>query len=317
MLAAIAFVFATATAQGNAPSPSPSPARQSLSDAWWTGPMLAPGAGTLPRGHVLVEPYFFDVMSYGGYDANGKQQSTQHSHTFGNFTYLIFGIADRLSLGFTPTSTYTYVTNGTNSSSIGFGDLGVLLQYRLTQYTMEHKVPTTSIAVQENLPTGRFDNLGSNPTDGVGSGGYSTKVSLYSQTYAWLPNGRILRARLNLSHTFATPAAVRGVSVYGTGPGFIGTARPGNTFSVDAAAEYSITRNWVVASDLVYTHSGNTHVGGTATFDSGDSQSWAVAPGIEYNWTPNVGILFAVRAYPAGKNTGASITPAIAINIVH
>jgi len=40
-------------------------ADQSRDDAWWTGPMLAPSAATLPQGHVLVEPYLFNVMSYG------------------------------------------------------------------------------------------------------------------------------------------------------------------------------------------------------------------------------------------------------------
>ena len=29
--------------------------RQSLNDAWFTGPMLAPSASTLPRGHLLIQ----------------------------------------------------------------------------------------------------------------------------------------------------------------------------------------------------------------------------------------------------------------------
>ena len=46
--------------------------------------------------------------------------------------------------------------------------------------------------------------------------------------------------------------------------------------------------------------------------------AWTDNPeGIYANFNPNVGVLFAMRAYPAGKNSGASITPAIAINIVH
>src|SRR5437763_7450950 len=36
---------------------------QSRGDAWWTGPMLAPSVATLPSGHMLIEPYLFDVMS--------------------------------------------------------------------------------------------------------------------------------------------------------------------------------------------------------------------------------------------------------------
>ena len=37
--------------------------RQSLSDAWWTGPLVANSAGALPQGHVLIEPYLYDVRS--------------------------------------------------------------------------------------------------------------------------------------------------------------------------------------------------------------------------------------------------------------
>ena len=37
--------------------------RQSLDDAWWTGPIIANSAVTLPQGHVLIEPYLFDVIS--------------------------------------------------------------------------------------------------------------------------------------------------------------------------------------------------------------------------------------------------------------
>ena len=36
---------------------------QSRADAWWTGPMLAPNAATLPRGYALLEPYLFDIIT--------------------------------------------------------------------------------------------------------------------------------------------------------------------------------------------------------------------------------------------------------------
>jgi hypothetical protein len=55
-----------------------SPARQSLYDAWWTGPMLANSAATLPRGHYLIEPYVYDV-------------SSPHSDGFGSLTYMLYG----------------------------------------------------------------------------------------------------------------------------------------------------------------------------------------------------------------------------------
>jgi len=58
-------------------SPPSSVVRQSLDDAWWTGPMLAPSAATLPRGHFLIEPYFYDVIAAhsNGFPSNWARSS--------------------------------------------------------------------------------------------------------------------------------------------------------------------------------------------------------------------------------------------------
>jgi hypothetical protein len=301
-----------------APTPSPSPApsrRQSLDDAWWTGPLLAPSGNTLPPGHVLVEPYVFDVIQYGAYNASGATVGAQHQNGFGNLTYVIYGVANRFNVGVLPIFGYTQVSSGPSSSNIGMGDLGIMAQYRLTPDSWLTKV---SFNVQETLPTGAYDHLGNDPNNGFGSGVYTTKLSLYSQTYAWMPNGRILRLRLNLSQAFSSTASVSGVSVYGTGSGFSGTVQPGSTFTLDGAGEYSITRNWVLASDIVYGSSGNTTLtNGSGVTSLGTSQSWAFAPACEYNWNGNIGIIAGVRWFFAGRNTAASLTPVFAINYVH
>jgi hypothetical protein len=309
-------VTATAGRAQSLPSPSPTPSqRQSLDDAWWTGPLLAPGAGTLPRGHILVEPYVYDVMQYGSYDRNGTLQAAQHQNGFGNLTYIIYGLVKRFSVGLIPTFGYTKVSSGPSSSNIGMGDLGVLAQYRLTPDTWLAKA---SLAIQETFPTGAYENLGGNPNNGFGSGVYNTKVSLYTQTLAWMPNGRILRLRLNLSQSFSSHGSLSGVSVYGTGTDFSGTVVPGNTFTVDAAGEYSITRNWVFATDLVHGTTGDTLIeGGGIVNHLGWSNSFAFAPAFEYNWSPAIGIIAGVRLFPAGHNTSASVTPVFAINYVH
>ena len=280
--------------------------------------MLAPSAGTLPRGHILVEPYVYDVIQYASYSGHGSVTPAPHANGFGSLTYIIYGLTDRLSVGSIPTFGYDTSAGAPSSNGIGFGDLGVLAQYRLLTYHTGSWIPTTSVAVQETLPTGQYNNLGDRPNNGFGSGVYSTKISLYTQTYAWMASGRVLRLRLNFSQTFAGSATVHGASVYGTAGGFAGLAQPGNTTSIDAAGEYSITRNWVVASDLVYMYTGNTMLSGANGITNlGDNHSLAFAPAIEYNWTANAGILFGVRFFPAGRNTAASITPAIAINMVH
>src|SRR5262249_41385755 len=144
--------------------------------------------------------------------------------------------------------------------------------------------------------------LGDRPADGLGAGAYSTTLNLFSQHYFWMPNGRILRTRLDLSYTLSGSASVRDASVYGTEAGFRGRARPGNSTLVDAALEYSMTRNWVLALDVAYEHDANTHVWGTnfagtglastpLDFNSGAGHTWSLAPAIEYNFNSRVGII--------------------------
>jgi len=306
-------------------SPPSTIPRQALDDAWWTGPLLAPNASTLPKGHLLVEPYRFDVIRYGHFDGEGNRRSVPRAHGFGSLTYVLYGLVDRFTVGMIPVAGYNTVSGEPSSSGVGLGDLTLNAQYRLTLFQGGGWTPTTSFVVQETFPTGRYDRLGDRPSDGMGAGAYTTTLSLYSQTYFWLPNGRILRMRLDVSGGFSSSANIQGVSVYGTGEGFQGHARPGDSFLADASAEYSLTRSWVLALDIFFRHDANTRVTGhnvldptlpIVQFDTGSSHALGFAPAIEYSWKSNLGVIFGVRVIPAGRNTSATITPAVAINMV-
>ena len=269
-----------------------------LGDAWWTGPMLAPSAGTLPPGHWLVEPYVYDIK-------------TAHEDSYGSRAYVIYGLLDRFSVGVIPIL-------GLNSG-IGFGDLTAQAQYRLTQFQPGSWVPTMSVVVQETFPTGTYDRLGTHVGNALGAGAYSTTLGFYSQTYFWMPNGRILRVRLDLSQViYTTDAHVVDASVYGTGPGFLGHALPGLSSSADLAAEYSMTQRWVLALDAAYGWNGDTRVeGANVHLRTGWSESLALAPAVEYNMSSRVGVLLGVRFIDIGHNTTNSISPALAVNMVY
>ncbi|MEP6620136.1 MAG: transporter [bacterium] len=288
-------------------------ARQSRDDAWWTGPMMANSAGTLPRGHVLVEPYFYRV-------------SSPHSTTIGSSAYVLYGLTDRFTAGFIPVVGSSRVDGSAQRSAMGVGDFTGLVQYGLTQYHEGSWMPAIGIGAQQSFPTGKYDQLGDKPSDGRGSGAYTTTLTLNTQTYFWMPNGRILRMRANAWQTFSSGANVQDASVYGTAPGFRGRALPGSSINGDVAWEYSLTRNWVLALDLLGASTRSTRVTGSNIQDptgtqhqteSGSSRMFGFAPAIEYNWTPNVGVLFGTRVITANATTSASITPAIAINFVH
>ncbi len=332
VLAAIAIAHASPAPDNPGPADtpaSPSATRQSRDDAWWTGPLLAASAGTLAPGHFLIEPYVFDAIPRGQYDNDGNRHGGPHSNNFGSQSYVLYGLTDRVGVGFIPRFGFSKLSEGKDSSKVGIGDLTLQGQYGLTRFEEGSWIPSTALVFQETLPTGKYDRLGDRPADGHGSGVYSTTLAVYSQYFFWMPNGRILRTRLDLSFSIAGSAEVRDVSVYGTDEGFRGRARPGNVAVADAAWEYSVTRNWVLALDVVYERDANTHVHGfdfpssagaapaaLIELNSGSGHTWSIAPAIEYNFNSRVGVIAGAKLTVAGRNATALVIPVAAVNIV-
>jgi hypothetical protein len=332
LLAAAGFVNANPTPENPGPADAPREAtagRQSRDDAWWTGPLLAASPVTLPPGHVLIEPYVYDVIPRGYYDNDGKRHTAPHSNNFGSQSYVLYGLFDGLSVGGIPRIGFNDPSQGRSSSKVGIGDLTLQASYGLTRFQEGTWIPSTAFVLQETLPTGKYDRLGDRPADGLGAGAYSTSLALYSQYYFWMPNGRILRTRLDVAYTISGSAGVRDVSVYGTGEGFKGRVRPGNSTVIDAAWEYSVTRNWVLALDVEYARYSNTHVWGVypqntglgpaptqVELNSGPGHTWSLAPAIEYNFNSRVGIIAGAKLTTAGRNATALIIPVAAVNIV-
>lgn len=287
--------------------------RQSRDDAWWTGPMLANSADTLPRGHVLVEPYLYDVTS-DGVDAWGSR------------AYVLYGLTDELTVGAIPIVGYNAVHGGPNSSGIGAGDQIVQAQYRLTRFREGRALPTIALQIQQTLPTGRYQRL-ARTADGLGGGAWATTLGVNAQSYFWMPNGRILRVRVNATWTFARHADITDASVYGTGPGFRGRASPGDAYYFGTSFEYSLTRRWVLALDLTYSRNDGTRVDGYDTTPglsrvpvrtrTRRSEAFGFAPAVEYSFNDHLGVLLGVRVIPGGHRVGRSLTPAIAVNYVH
>jgi hypothetical protein len=302
-----------------------------LDDAWWTGPLLAASAATLSHGHFLIEPYVYDSISNSHFDDHGARHDTPRTEAFRSQTYLLYGLTDTVTAGLIPRFGYDEVSQGRSSSGVQVGDLTLQAQYRLTQFQEGHWVPTMSLVLAETVPSGKYDRLGERPSDGLGAGAYTTTVSLYTQHYLWMPNGRILRTRLDVSGSFSHDVGLQDVSVYGTESGFRGRASPGSSFVADSSWEYSVTRNWVLALDIVYEHDANTHVEGSYPTphsgdndpaplfrsNSGPSESLGFAPAVEYNWSSNVGVIFGAKLTAAGRNTAAVVIPVVAINVVY
>jgi hypothetical protein len=299
------------------------PERQALSDAWWTGPLLANTAATLPKGHFAGETYVYDSAVTGHYDEQGRWHKDPHQDGYGSQTFLTYGVTDRFTAAAIVRFADQRIGKGQNSSGVGLGDVTLFGQYKLHQFHEGSWVPTISVALGETLPTGRFQNL-DRPANGFGGGAYTTQASLYTQTYFWAPTGRILRARFDLTYFNSFQTRIEGMSVFGTPAGFRGDAKPGDGVLTNLAFEYNASRHWVAAIDFADAQYANTWVRGTAPApgggrapfrgDSGWSDQRFIAPALEYNWNGNVGLIFGARLFVAGRNAGGGATPVAALN---
>ena len=305
-LVALALVMPAAAHATDAPNSDAALAeryRTAMNGARWTGSMLSSNAETLPKGHFYTEPYFYDVITGG-------------NHYPGSSGFYQYGLAEGFTIGLQPKFAV-----GTKSPNREFsvGDLKLLSQLRLTHFTPENRVPTVSIVLQESLPVGKHDKLGPKE-DGHGSGSFATEVGLNVQHYFLLNNGRLLRGRLNFLKSFPHGADIADRSVYGTQPGFRGHAKPGSKTTMIAAVEYSLTKEWVLAFDIIRESTAKTSLKGRYGAGLLVEQSLpkrhqiGFAPAVEYNWNDKSGILLGVWINPKGHNSPSSIIPAIAIS---
>src|SRR2546430_12188208 len=114
---------------------------QSREDAWWTGPMLAPSAAPWPSGHMLIEPYLFDVMSDGRFDANGTRQPAPGEHDIGSLTYMLYGVTDRGTVGMIPRFGFNEPAGAAHSPPPGVGRLTLQAGFRLAALREWHRPP--------------------------------------------------------------------------------------------------------------------------------------------------------------------------------
>jgi hypothetical protein len=276
--------------------------RSAMQSARWTGPLLASNAETLPHGHFYTEPYFFDVISGG-------------DHHPGSSGFYQYGLRDNWTVGVQP-----FFSWGTHKFNRGaaIGDFKLLSQVRLSHFTAEHRVPSVALVTNLIIPTGKHDRL-SALKNGHGSGAFAPEIGLNVQQYFRLPNGRLLRGRINILKDFPLRTDVTGRSVYGTDAGFHGHARPGSKTSVILGAEYSVSREWVLAFDVERDQWGKTKVNGIdgsgAPVNTTAPRSWDIglAPAVEYNWSDRAGVIVGLWVVPKGHNAQSSVTPAIAI----
>ncbi|WED44546.1 transporter [Legionella cardiaca] len=288
---------------------------------WFTGPLLAPAGHTIPRGHSNLEIYGFYTINEGIYTRNWKLIHTPHSESIVGNPIFSHGLTNKLDVQYG--LPYVYNKNQ-GASAQGIGDTSVTLGYQLLEQRDSKWRPDLRVTVQEIIPTGRFKSLNplNNGTDATGLGSYQTGVALNFQHLK--PIGEhYLRTRLSLNYLHPSIVNIRGFSSYGGTRDTVGNIDPGALFTADLAAEFTLTQKWVAVMESYYASRGATEFNGfignnaqglPASIGHGDIEEITLSPAVEYNFSPNVGVIAGPWFTVTGRETTQFISYVVALN---
>lgn len=307
--------------------PHPLPQREGQtappeSSDWFTGPLITPSGHVVPAGYINPEPYVFYTVISAEYDKDWKSVSIP-TFTTVNFQFPLFvGLTDSMNILVVPQALW----NGSQGvSNLVFGDFIVELDYQALVDTPENHLPGIKFYVQEIFPTGKYRELDPEKfgTDLGGQGSFITRLGVVFTRVFRLSPHHALPVRWNLSFDLPSPIAAKGPGAYLGGPGTHGTIRGGQRLTSTIGVEYNLTRNWVLACDLVGTHLFKQRFSGTHGTDINgtpfrvarpEAFNFSLAPAIEYNFSASTGIIAGGWFSFAGQNSLAFYSGVIAIN---
>lgn len=293
------------------------PSHPTIKPPWFTGPLLAPSALTVPPGHFNLEPYIFCIANTGHYDPHWHRVKTE---TFWNNYVqpeLQVGLSSWLDFQFYPTLFYNY-TKGAGKWAIGDIPLGLDIQLYKRIRPLDQWTTALKLGLKEIVPLGKYRNL--NPkkklTDIGGGGSWQTGFNLIWGNLFYIGNNRFITWRNSFLYTLPAPVHVKNLNAYGGGSGTNGTVYPAQSFQIDTAIEINLNQNWAFAMDFVGSWSGKTRFKGKTLVPnkSPSSAQFSLAPAIEYNWSANMGIIFGSWFTVAGRNDTQFVSGIFAFN---
>lgn len=299
---------------------------------WFTGPILATSGNIVPAGHIGAQPYFLAIARTAFYDNDWHLQPIDTLWSLQFRTPFWFGLSSFADFKISPVWMWNHRNH---QSQWTLGDWSAEIDIQIHQDTLPHKswLPSIKIGIRETFPTGKYQKLNPNKlgTDGGGRGAYATSFSLNASKIFHFSGFHFLGLRLNFVYSLPTHVHVKGFNNYGGGMGTNGTVSPEKIFLALFAFEYSFNRNWAICCDFEGVFASKVTFSGipgmvpsqdAAFSPSGVPASneikaaiqYSAAPGIEYNWSENLGLLAGVWLTFAGKNSSRFTTGVLSLN---
>ena len=208
--------------------------------------------------------------------------------------------------------------NGERSANFGgLGDINLTFKYRLVE---EGPVaPTVSAIFAPTFPSGHFQHLnpGRLEIDQLGAGSYNFttgfNLSKYLKPFIFYANFYYTMGTAYNTRGDRSPLVrdENGDLVEGDPVSTRMRIYPRDFVTVNLAAEYPITKQWVALVELTSSWDGGRLFGHKANLPPGALLSFL--PGIEYMATEKFSLAMGVNIDLVGKNTDANITPMLSM----
>lgn len=230
-------------------------------------------------------------------------------------------------------------TNG--QSSTHFGDFPLQVSFQLCEEKANLWIPSIRLFLTELFPTGKYNKL--NPkklgTDSSGGGSYETTIALVFGKLFSLGGSHFLKIRYFLDYTVSSAVHVEGFNTWGGGYGTDGKVYLGNEFSTSIALEYTPSLHWAFALDIIGVSTKRNRFSGNpgnspqmniitgtvqaltffeiASVGNHSAEQVSLAPAVEYNFSPNIGVIGGVWFSILGRNTAQFVNGVLALNIYY
>jgi len=284
-------------------------------DPLYAGTLLAFIPENIEPKQIYISSYLSFSWQNGNYTNDGSCKKGPIARTPAASVLIETGITSfldiSLNLGFNYSQTGHF-------QSLTYQDTQAFLGWQILLDTKGSWIPDLRFLIGENFPTGSYQNL--NPqkylTDSSGVGCYQTLFVLVMQKIFYNLLSNPFNINLNLEYILSTKTNVHGFSIYGGDPSTKGTISVGDLYIFNFAFEYSLSRNWVIGSDIRYNYQNSSSFSGHSQSEVGiyPSNQFSLAPCIEYNPSWNFNITLGAWFTLSGKNTPSFITPILSLS---
>jgi hypothetical protein len=280
-------------------------------DPWYTGSLFSFDAENTPKNVFSTQPYLFVTTNYGFYEDNFSYQSIPKEVVVTPLNVFYYGFTSFWDMELTLLTKSSFRQS---KSSTRFGDCSLLFGFQILNETK--KLPYLRLLIQETFPTGKYDKSdpGKNLTDLSGMGSFFTQIGFATEKiHNWFYN-HPFRTRWNFLIGIPSKVKVQGINSYGGTLNTNGIVKQGIQFFLLFSPELSLTKRWVITTDVIYIKQLNGSFSGNqgneanetkALLSTEQEDTFQLAPAIEYNFSEKFGIIAGVWFSVFGRNSDA------------